>query len=224
MKQDTNDPRGWEITFTDMLILLLTFFVFIIAVSGFKDIEYKKFWETEKTGETEQPPREPATTSFTFELIKRLKLPGLSQEALNLLNEIAPLFTNSDFEGVDVDYDENKITLMVSEQLSFEGHQYDLKEEAKPLLLKLVAPINQSKFDVNIEGHSDTSTKSMINNMEFSLNRALMVTRFLIANGVDKRKISVSGYGPYRPIDTNKTLEGRQRNRRVEVHIIIRND
>lgn len=214
---------GWEITFTDMLILLLTFFVFIIAVSSFEDLEYKKFWETVSTGEADQPPGEPAATSFTFELIKSLKLPRLSEEALTLLNEIAPLFANSDFEGVDVDYDENKITLMVSEQLSFEG-EYDLKEEAQPLLLKLVDPINQSKFDVNIEGHSDTSPKPMINNMEFSLNRALVVARFLLANGLEKGKISVSGYGPYRPIDTNKTLEGRLRNRRVEVHIIIRND
>jgi chemotaxis protein MotB len=218
------EHSGWEITFTDMLTLLLTFFVFIIAVSSFEDIEYKKFWETESTGEAEQPPREPATTSFIFDLIKGLKLPKLSEEAVQLLNEIGPLFTNSDFEGVDVNYDENKITLMVSEQLSFEGVEYDLIEEAKPLLLNLVSPINQSKFDVNIEGHSDALTNPKINNMELSLNRALVVARFLIANGVDKGKISVSGYGPYRPIDTNKTVEGRQRNRRVGIHIIIRND
>jgi len=219
-----SERKGWEITFMDMLILLLTFFVFIIAVSRFEDIEYKKFWEIKSTGEAEQSPRKPATTSFTFDLIKRLRLPGLSEEALNLLNEIAPLFTDSDFEGLDVDYDENKITLMVSEQLGYEAGEYDLKEEAKPLLLKLVEPINQSKFEVNIEGHSDTSPKPMIGNMEFSLNRALVVARFLIANGLEKEKISVSGYGPYRPIDSNRTLEGRQRNRRVEVHIIIRND
>jgi chemotaxis protein MotB len=218
------DRSGWEITFTDMLILLLTFFVFIIAVSGFKDIEYKKFWETESTGETEKPPREPTTSSFTFELIKRLRLPKLSEEAVQLLIELAPLFTTSDFEGVDVNYDENKITLMVSEQLGFEDGEYDLKKEAKPLLLKLTDPINQSNFDVNIEGHVDDLTNPKIDNMELSLNRALVVARFLIANGVEKGKISVSGCGPYRPIDTNKTVEGRQRNRRVEIHIIIRND
>jgi flagellar motor protein MotB len=218
------ERSGWEITFTDILILLFTFLVFIIAVSSFEDIEYKKFWETESSGEAERPPREPATTSFMFDLIRGLKLPGLSEAAMQLLNELAPMFTNSDFEGVDVNYDENKITLMVSEQLSFEEDEYDLNKAVKPLLLKLVSPINQSKFDVNIEGHSDALINPRVNKMELSLNRALVVARFLIANGVDKGKISVSGYGPYRPIDTNKTVEGRQRNRRVEVHIIIRND
>ncbi|MGD2092834.1 MAG: OmpA family protein [Candidatus Aminicenantes bacterium] len=218
------ERSGWEITFTDILILLFTFLVFIIAVSSFEDIEYKKFWETESSGEAERPPREPATTSFMFDLIRGLKLPGLSEAAMQLLNELAPMFTNSDFEGVDVNYDENKITLMVSEQLSFEEDEYDLNKAVKPLLLKLVNPINQSKFDVNIEGHTDALINPRVNKMELSLNRALVVARFLIANGVDKGKISVSGYGPYRPIDTNKTVEGRQRNRRVEVHIIIRND
>ena len=214
----------WEITFMDMLILLFTFFVFIIAASGLKGRVYNRFWKTERTGEVKQPPREPTTSSFSFELIKGLRLPKLSEESLQLLIDIAPVFTDSDFEGVDVDYDENKITLMVSEQLGFEPGQYDLKKEAKPLLLKLTHPINQSKFDVSIEGHTDVLTDPKIDSMELSLNRALVAARFLIANGLDKRKISVSGYGSYRPIDTNQTIEGGQRNRRVEVHIIIRND
>ena len=213
----------WEITFMDMLILLFTFFVFIIAASGLKGRVYNRFWKTERTGEAERPPREPTTTSFTFELIKGLRLPKLSEEALQLLIDIAPVFTDSDFEGVDVDYDENKITLMVSEQLGFKPGQYDLKKEAKPLLLKLTHPINQSKFDVSIEGHTDVLTDPKSDSMELSLNRALVVARFLIANGLDKRKVSVSGYGHCRPIDTDQTVEGGQRNRRVEVHIIIRN-
>ena len=221
---EASEPSVWEVTFMDMLMLLLTFFVFIIAVSGLEGIEYTKFWQTKSTREAEKPQKKPTTSSFTFELIKSLRLPKLSEEAVQLLSEIAPVFTNSDFEGVDVNYDENKITLMVSEQLSFESGEYDLKEEANPLLLKLTGPINQSKFDVNIEGHSDDLTNPKMGNMELSLNRALEVARFLIANGVDKGKVSVSGYGPYRPIDTNQTVEGRQHNNRVEVHIIIRND
>lgn len=219
-----NEHRVWEITFTDMLILLLTFFVFIIAVSGFRDIEYKKFWETKSTGEVEKPSREPATTSFAFELIESLRLPKLSEEAVQLLIDLAPVFTDSDFEGVNVDYDENKITLMVSEQLGFEPGQYDLKEEVKPLLLKLTDPINRSKFDVNIEGHTNVLTEAKIDGMDLSLTRALVVARFWIANGLDKRKVSVSGYGPYRPIAANQTVEEKQRSSRVEVHIIIRND
>ncbi len=92
------------------------------------------------------------------------------------------------------------------------------------MLLKLVEPINKSKFDVDIEGHSDSQRHPKIDNMDLSLKRALEVARFLIAGGVQKQKISVSGYGPHRPIARNDTPEGRKTNRRVEFNVIIRSD
>jgi chemotaxis protein MotB len=113
---------------------------------------------------------------------------------------------------------------VISEQLTFEGGRFDLKEEVKPQLLQLIPAMETSKFDVNVEGHTDTLTSEKIDNMELSLMRALAVVRFLVENGLDKRKVSVSGYGPYRPIADNSVLEGRQRNRRVELNIIINND
>jgi chemotaxis protein MotB len=212
---------GWQVTFSDMLMLLLTFFVFIISVSNFEAVKYKKFWIP---GEGLKPPEQQATQSFKFELIKGIKLPRLSNEANQLLTEIESTFSESSYHGMDVYYDEHKISLMVSEQLSFDGGEFLLKKEVQPLLLKLIEPINKSKFDVNIEGHTDTLKNPKIDNMELSLNRALTVARFFIANGVATGKLSVSGYGPYRPIAKNDTVEGRMINRRVEVNIMIGSD
>lgn len=220
---DDNDKGtwGWEITFSDMLTLLLTFFVFIIAISSFKAVQYKKFWDKE---ELATPEARASTTSWKFSLIKGLKIPRLQPEAEDLLVELESTFAQSDFKGFDVHYDENKISLMVSEQLSFEGGKFDLKKEVMPLLLKLVGPINRSKFIISIEGHSDNLTNPDIDNMELSLQRALVVARYLIANGVEKNKISVAGYGPFRPVVSNETLEGRQINRRVEINVLINNE
>jgi chemotaxis protein MotB len=215
-----NGTRGWEITFLDILTLLLTFFVFIISVSIFKTAEYKEFWrlKAERKEKKIKPSR-----SFKFELIKGLKLPVLPPETGQLLTELEEAFFESDFTGVNVYYNENKISLMVSEQIGFDEGKFALKEHVKPLLLKLVAPINRSTFDVNIEGHADSSGSSRLDRMDRSLKRALAVARFLIRSGVDKRKISVSGYGPHRPVASNKSPGGRQQNRRVEVNIIIAN-
>lgn len=214
------DEKKWTVTFTDMLTLLLTFFVFIIAVSSFKTKEYKEFWELYEKSEKKPVP----TKSFKAELIKGLHLPRLTRDAETLLNELEETFTESDFEGIDVNYNENKISLVVSEQLSFDGGSFDLKEQAKPELMQLIPVMEASKFDVNVEGHTDSLTSEKIDNMELSLNRALAVARFLMENGLDKRKVSVSGYGPYRPIADNKVLAGRMQNRRVEINIIINND
>lgn len=215
-----NGTRGWEITFLDILTLLLTFFVFIISISIFKTAEYKEFWRLK---EEQKEKKIKPFRSFKFELIKGLKLPVLNPETEKLLTELDEAFFESDFNGVNVYYDENKISLMVSEQIVFDEGKFALKEDVKPLLLKLVGPINRSIFDVNIEGHSDSLGFPQIDYMDRSLNRALSVARFLIRSGVDKRKVSVSGYGPHRPVASNETPEGRQRNRRVEVNIIINN-
>lgn len=215
------DTGSWQITFSDMLTLLLTFFVFIISVSAFEIVKYKKFW---KTTDKDEPEVRATSKSFKFDLIEGLNLPKLRPEADQLLSEIERTFEKSDFDGVNVYYDEYKISLMVSEQLSFKGSSDKLADSIKPLLLKLVEPVNNSKFDINIEGHTDNLTDPEIDNMHLSLNRALNVARFFITNGVNKNKISVSGYGPYRPIAGNDSPEGRQANRRVEVNVIIRND
>lgn len=212
--------RKWQITFSDMLTLLLTFFVFIIAVSTFKTEEYKRFWETFQEPEQKLPP----TKSLKIQLIKGLKIPRLNRDAENLLNELEETFTQSDFEGVDVNYNENKISLMVSEELTFDGGKFDLKGQAKPLISKFIPAMQFSPFNVSVEGHTDSLTSEKIDNMQLSLNRALTVARFLIQNGLDKNKVSVSGYGPFRPIADNRKLEGRQRNRRVEINILINND
>jgi chemotaxis protein MotB len=217
---EDDTERKWQITFSDMLTLLLTFFVFIIAVSTFKTEEYKRFWETFQEPEQEPPP----TKSLKIQLIKGLKIPRLNRDAENLLNELEETFTQSDFEGVDVNYNENKISLIVSEELTFDGGKFDLKEKAKPLILKLISTMQTSPFNVGIEGHTDSLTSEKIDNMQLSLNRALTVARFLIQNGLDKNKVSVSGYGPFRPIAENRRVEGRQRNRRVEINIMINND
>lgn len=217
--------KQWELTFTDMLTLLLTFFIFIIAVSTFKTSEYKRFWKNveQKRWGIGVGKQLPQTKSYKFALIKDLKLPWLTLEAETLLNQLEDTFTRSDFQGVDVNYNENKVSMAVSEQLSFGASQDRLNEKAKPLLLKLIPVLQSSPYNVAVEGHTDSLATDKVDNMELSLDRALTVARFLIQNGLDKSKISVSGYGPYRPIADNRLPEERQRNRRVEINIIINN-
>ncbi len=98
MEFETHDT-SWQVTFSDMLTLLLTFFVFIISVSSFEAVKYKKLWEP---GSGLKPPEKEATQSFKFELIKGIKLPRLSNEADLLLTEIETTFKDSSFQGTDV--------------------------------------------------------------------------------------------------------------------------
>ncbi|MDW8247052.1 MAG: OmpA family protein, partial [Sandaracinaceae bacterium] len=53
-----------------------------------------------------------------------------------------------------------------------------------------------------------------------SRRRAASVTRWLIEHGIEASRLEAWGCGELHPIDTNRTAEGRQKNRRVEFHIL----
>jgi outer membrane protein OmpA-like peptidoglycan-associated protein len=70
----------------------------------------------------------------------------------------------------------------------------------------------------SIEGHTD-NVGSVATNSELSLRRAITVRDYLIGQGVAASSIDVAGLGLSMPIGDNSTVDGRARNRRVEIVI-----
>ncbi|MCB0309021.1 MAG: OmpA family protein [Bdellovibrionales bacterium] len=69
---------------------------------------------------------------------------------------------------------------------------------------------------IEIQGHTD-NTGSSARNTTLSQERAESVMSYLINKGVDASRMTAKGYGPAVPIADNKTREGRESNRRVEI-------
>jgi len=97
------------------------------------------------------------------------------------------------------------------------------KARIKPVSYEVLNQVAQVLLDhstmaVRIEGHTDSRGSSHYNR-RLSRRRAKSVRRYLIGKGVDPGRLSAVGYGEDRPIDTNRTAAGRERNRRVEFHI-----
>jgi OOP family OmpA-OmpF porin len=76
-------------------------------------------------------------------------------------------------------------------------------------------------ISVRIEGHTDSNGSDSYN-LKLSQRRAASVRRYLMAQGIDGDRMISEGYGEERPIEDNRTSEGRAANRRVEFHIIKR--
>jgi outer membrane protein OmpA-like peptidoglycan-associated protein len=72
---------------------------------------------------------------------------------------------------------------------------------------------------VRIEGHTDSRGKAK-KNKRLSQKRAEAVRRFLIRQGIEPGRLFAVGYGPERPIESNRTHRGRAANRRVEFVIL----
>jgi len=71
---------------------------------------------------------------------------------------------------------------------------------------------------VRIEGHTDSQGSESLNK-RLSQQRAQAVFDYLSAQGIQGSRMSPEGFGEERPIDTNRTSDGRANNRRVEFHI-----
>ena len=68
---------------------------------------------------------------------------------------------------------------------------------------------------MEIRGYSD-NTGAHSYNISLSKRRAESVRTWLVNKGIDKNRLIAKGFGPENPIASNKTKEGRSKNRRIE--------
>lgn len=114
---------------------------------------------------------------------------------------------------------ENQIDLHLTSDILFDLDSAALRSESRSTLRDLANNLERYPDElVDVEGHTD-STGTEEHNQILSEHRANSVRDFLVENGVPSASVTAVGYGESRPKATNSTPEGRQLNRRVEIHI-----
>jgi OmpA-OmpF porin, OOP family len=110
--------------------------------------------------------------------------------------------------------------VMLNRVIEFETGRAVLTASGKALLDK-VAPIIQSSSQGTIEigGHTDSRGLASAN-QQLSEARANAVRDYLIGRGIDGARLKATGYGAGKPIASNNTAAGRQKNRRIEFSVI----
>jgi OOP family OmpA-OmpF porin len=111
-----------------------------------------------------------------------------------------------------------KITLAAD--VLFDFDKAVLKPEGRSKLDDLAGKIKGINLEVVIAiGHTD-SIGSDAYNQKLSVRRAESVKAYLVSKGVEPNRIYTEGKGEKQPVASNKTKEGRQKNRRVEIEVI----
>ena len=101
----------------------------------------------------------------------------------------------------------------------FDVNSSSLSEPAKQQLQKLAGLLEAaSSSQVLVEGHTDVTGTTELNK-SLSEKRAAAVKTYLVSQGIAPERILTVGYGEARPIATNSTRKGQEKNRRVEVFI-----
>ena len=118
------------------------------------------------------------------------------------------------------DENEQKKLNQYAKTILFDTGKSTIKFESAEVLnqiLNVLKKYPNSRF--RIEGHTD-STGKRAKNMILSQNRADAVKVYLIQGGIDAGRLESQGFGPDRPIASNKNKKGRELNRRVEINLI----
>ncbi len=106
----------------------------------------------------------------------------------------------------------------------FDSGQAVLRQGAADKIERIAKVLAQHGFYLRVEGHSDDQpihTPAFDSNWELSTARAMAVLTLLInQSGLDPDRISLAGYGQYRPIADNATPDGRKMNRRVDLVVV----
>ena len=116
--------------------------------------------------------------------------------------------------------DDQKKLNQYAKTILFDTGKATIKFESAEILNQIINVLKKypnSRF--RIEGHTDSTGKKQ-KNIELSQNRADAVKIYLIQGGIASNRLESQGFGPEKPIASNKNKKGRALNRRVEINLI----
>lgn len=225
-KIDPGAPK-WMVTFGDLMSLLLCFFVLLLSFSEMDRQKYKqvagsleKAFGVQRKNRVMEIPKGTKLIAKDFDqeaIAMRIK-EDLGKEIENLIK--SRLSTLRDQISIESSED-NEVIIRLMGESTFDSGKTEIRNLLKPLLMKVGKTLHASPGDITIAGHTDNvpiRSGPFKTNLRLSAARASAVAEFFIAQaGIDPKRISTMGFGEFRPIDTNDTARGRQKNRRVEI-------
>lgn len=228
-EQEGNNER-WLITYSDLITLLLVFFIILYAFSKVDNKKYENLASGfnsvfgSGTGIL--------TGGNSINIVGGTSSQNSSGEEKSeedMLSDLKQqvdgyLTSNSLNESVSTDIDDRGLVISMSNSILFDSGTATIKSDNNLNLKTMGKLLNSMPNYIRIEGHTDNlpiNNTKFKSNWELSVIRATNVAEILIdETGISPERISVLGYGEFRPIGDNSTAEGRAKNRRVDIIIM----
>ena len=230
-EDDKVDKNAWMMTYADMVTLLLTFFVLLIAYANYSQ---QKFWQvitsTRMALTGGKGVLEGTSPSMTQSFIGSRS----RDKAASILDEMVESVSALD-ENIEYEFTENGgVILVLPDEFYFDSGSAGMKANALPILKQIAQVVKKAleevpKSTIQVNGHSDNTpihTDKYADNWELSTARAVKVLRMLMEEGIDEKILSAAGYADKKPAakgkdtrEANNTAKKRAKNRRVEIEI-----
>ena len=269
--EDEGKADGWIVTYSDLMSLLLCFFVLILSMAEVDIIRYKQLADSmqeafgvQREMELESIPKGTSVVSTEFrpgipdetivDVVQQITT-DQTRNSLRIGNPDAPISEEKDIRDEVLTYDEVmaliKETELDTEMLKrlldteIKEGQIDVESTARTILIrirekgafssgsallntsfvsvidKIASALTQIEGRIAVEGHTDNvpiNTFAYPSNWDLSSARSVaVVRRMLDVAPLGPTRITASGFADTRPQAINTTVDGRARNRRVEI-------
>lgn len=226
--EEHENHERWLVSYADFITLLFAFFTSMYAISSVNEGKFRVLSESLAISFNSSLHNSTGERSNGASFVK--------QGSRHIASDFRSVFSNryekikdalKDLEKnkkLSFVFDENMLTIRISESVLFLAGSDELIDEAHPVLDEVISILKTMPQNVRIEGHTDNipiNTPRFPSNWDLSSARSIAILKYFIKeHGFDPAKLSALGYGEYRPIDTNDTPSGRLKNRRVDILVL----
>ena len=221
------DRNGWMTTFSDMVTLLITFFVLLISMSSMDEKSMKELFGffNDVVGPLEYADLQAVQTlPSPVDTVR----PKVFFDSMSLSKSLLDSLSNKGIGGMtgrgtslfEIREINRGLAIMLRNDILFDKGSAGLKKDALPILHGVADVLRNADSIISIEGHTDNQGDQE-DLYRLSLMRSIHVLDYLVyTTGLSPTRFGVAGYGCVRPVATNTTELGRSQNRRVEIIVL----
>ena len=215
----------WVVTFGDLMSLLMCFFVLLLSFSEMDRKKYKmvsgsmaQAFGIQRERPVFESPRGQKMIAKEFD--QAVMITKIEESIKPIIEEIKNEYEELK-DALELEVGEDTVTIRMMGETTFDTGKAELRPVFRTLLKKIGAVLGQTKGEIIIAGHTDNVPLSgglFGSNLGLSMARAGSVAEYLLrATSIDPKRLSTMGFGEYRPLTSNNTVQGRRKNRRVEI-------
>ncbi len=206
----------WLVSYADFITLLFAFFATLYAASTVDAVKLSGVAVGLQQAFADIPKPMPGVLPAQAALVG----PQVPNPRRDLERALGPELEQG---HVQLTEDRRGLVLSIPEALAFPPGAAVMSPEAEQFIGRLSIALNGVPNAIRVEGHTDDvpiHNDRFGSNWELSTARATSVVSYLIHSGLSPERLSAAGYSEFHPRAENTSVEGRARNRRVDVVIL----
>jgi chemotaxis protein MotB len=221
-EEEHENAERWLISYADFITLLFAFFVVMYSTSSINQGKLRAVadainsafnpYVTLSATNIRLMESRVGTEMFDIDMKRYFKI------------QVTVRLIDAGKNNITVARDSRGLIIRISDTMVFAPGRADILPQNRDLLNRIAELLAEVPNQIIVEGHTDNvpiHTPQFPTNWELSVARATTIVRYFVEQrAIDAERISVGGYGEFRPIAWNDTPEGRVKNRRVDIVVL----